>query len=113
MGPWRQVLNEAGYRTHVKRLISNTHLATRANDQRRMDSVAAPGSRGAGARRRVALFCDVTVVCPVSGLGQVRPGTTRQAGHVLVKTVAKKHRRYADVAALGGLVVLGCEVYGR
>ena len=112
-GPWRQILNEAGYRTHVERLISNTHLATRANDQRRMDIVAAPGSRGAGARRGVALFCDVTVVCPLSGLGQARPGTTREAGHVLANTAAKKHRRYADVAAMGGLVVLGCEVYGR
>ena len=80
-----------------------------------MDVVAAPGSRGAGARRGVALFCDVTIVSPLSRIGQARPRAAVEDGYVLQAAAARKHRRYADIDAsgAGALIVLGCEVYGR
>ena len=80
-----------------------------------MDIVAAPGSRGVGARRGVPLFCDVTVVCPLSRMGEARPQTARSDGHVVQAAQDRKHRHYADVDAsnAGALIVLGCEVYGR
>ena len=90
-------------------------MAVRESDQRRMDIVAAPNSRAAGARRGVALFCDITVVSPLSRVGQARPSTASNDGHVLTLTATRKHRRYADInrSGVGALIVLGCEVYGR
>ena len=115
ISPWRQVLNEAGYRVHTERLIRNTHLAVHHDDQRRMDLVAAPGARGLGARRGVCLFCDLTIVSPLRQDGHSGRGSARRDGAALQQAVARKQRTYADISATGAaaLIVLGCEVYGR
>ena len=75
ISPWRQVLNEAGYRVHTERLIRNTHLAVHHDDQRRMDLVAAPGARGLGARRGregkgpEQVVLERATLSPLSGFG--------------------------------------------
>ena len=113
--PWRQVFSEAGYRVRAERLLRDTHLRTEATDQRRMDLVAAPGPRAAGARHGVPLFADVTVVSVHTQRGAARPGTPTVDGSAIRQAVAAKRRRYADVHASpqACLLVLGCETYGR
>ena len=113
--PWRQILSEAGYRVRSERLLRDTHLRTRPDDQRRMDIVAAPGARAVGARRGVPLFGDVTVVSVHTCEGAPRPSAATTDGGVLQQAVTTKRRRYADVHASpqACLLVLGCEVYGR
>ena len=80
-----------------------------------MDLVAAPGNRGSGARRGLALFCDVTVVSPHTKHGAPRCGSGRTAGATLRTAISKKHSKYSDISRSGAaaFVVLGCEEYGR
>ena len=113
--PWVQVLNEAGYRVRTERLLRDTHLPTRPEDQRRMDLVAAPGARAVGARRGVPLFGDVTVVSVHTRSGEARPTAATTEGAIIRSAMQSKRRKYADVVASpqAALVVLGCEVYGR
>ena len=98
-----------------ERLLRDTHMATDARDMRRMDLVAAPGPRAAGARRGVALFADVTIVSPLTQAGNARPTAATTNGGVLAQAVATKRRKYADVhsSPAASLLVLGCETYGR
>ena len=113
--PWRQVLCEAGYRVRSERLLRDTHIQTDARDQRRMDLVAAPGSRGLGARRGVALFADVTIVGVHTKRGEARTLAATTDGGALGYAVAAKRRKCADVVASreASFFVLGCETFGR
>ena len=113
--PWRQIFIEAGYRIRAERLIRDTHIPTHPRDQRRMDLVAAPGSRAVGARRGVALFADITVVGVHTKRGEARPSAATTDGGVLAQAIATKRLKYADVVASreAALLVLGCETYGR
>ena len=106
---------EAGYRVREERLLRDTHLPTRPDDQRRMDLVAAPGARGVGARRGVPLFADVTVDSVHTMRGDARPSASTTDGGVLGNAVTTKRRRYHDVhnSTQACLLVLGCETYGR
>ena len=80
-----------------------------------MDLVAAPGVRGLGAFRGVALFADVTITSVHTKAGQSRAGAHNNDGSVISQAVSNKRRKYADVVAspAARLIVLGCEVYGR
>ena len=80
-----------------------------------MDLVAAPGARGLGARRGLPLFCDVTIVSPLTRNGVTRSGARRADGAVVAAAARRKHGHYSDVGASGvaAFVVLGSEVYGR
>ena len=115
VGPWQQVLSEASYRTHTERLLRNTHLAVRPADQRRMDLVAAPGARGIGARRGLSLFCDITIVSPLTRNGVSRNGARHTDGAMVAAAARRKHAHYADIDASGiaAFIVLGSEVFGR
>ena len=80
-----------------------------------MDIVAAPGPRGVGARRGVALFADVTIVAVHSCRGEARGAAASTDGSVLQMAVNRKRQHHRDVIATPGaaFLVLGCEVYGR
>ena len=114
LGAWRQILTEAGYRVHTERLLRNTNVATQHSDQRRMDLIAAPSARGVGARQGTSLFCDLTIVSPITARGAARAGAASHNGVTLERAVNRKRRTYADVATseVASLVVLGCETYG-
>ena len=96
-------------------MLRDTHLQTRPTDQRRMDLVAAPGSRAVGARRGVPLFADVTIVSVHTQRGQARPTAANNDGGTMRRAVATKRQKYADVhtSRQACLLVLGCETYGR
>ena len=111
---WRQVLVEAGAQIperNVERLLRDTHVPVPAEDGRRLDIIA-PGLNVA---HGLPLFCDVTVVSPVSREGQPRAGTSNRGGRWLELADADNEATYAPVvrSGLGALYCLGSEVYGR
>ena len=111
---WRQVFVEAGGQVpdrNVERVLSNTHVPTWPGDTRRLDLVV-PGLNVA---RGLPLFCDATILSPLSRLGQARGGTSNQGGRLLEDAQRDNDQTYHEVleTGLGALYCLGCEVYGR
>ena len=96
---------------NVERLLRNTNIPTHPNDLRRLDLIV-PGLHVA---RELPLFCDVTVVNPISRNGEPRSGTSNQSGKLREKTELQNNRNYPEVndSGLGHLLCLGAEVYGR
>ena len=111
---WKQVLVEAGGyipRRNEERMLRNTYVRVHPGDTRRLDLVV-PGLNVA---RGLPLFCDGTVVTPLTGAGRARPGTSNTAGSLLVEATADNNRTYHEVidSGLGTLYCLGAEVFGR
>ena len=111
---WRQVLVEAGGQIpdrNVERILHNTHVPVPAGDMRRLDLVVP----GLNVDRGLPLFCDVTVISPVSRNGQPRAGTSNRGGRLLEIADQDNEATYQPVveSGLGALYCLGCEVYGR
>ena len=90
-------------------------MAVAHNDQRRMDIITGPGAGGPGAYRGLPLFCDITVVSPLTRQGSERGSAANVDGRILSSAAARKRRRYSDVVQSGcsRLLVLGCETFGR
>ena len=111
---WRQVLTEAGGHSpdrNMERMLRNTHVPVDLADTRRLDFVV-PGLNVA---RGLPLFCDGTVVTPLSAAGLARPGTSNAAGGLLVAATRDNNQTYHEVidTGLGALYCLGAEVFGR
>ena len=111
---WKQVLGEAGGSIHdrnVERLLRRTHIPVPGDDDRRLDLVV-PGLNVAGGR---PLFCDVTVVSPISGNGVPHGGTSNRGGSSLESCERENNQTYHEVrtSGVGVLYCLGAEVYGR
>ena len=111
---WMQVFTEAGALIpdrNVERLLVNTNIPTSSNDLRRLDLVVP----GLTVEHGLPLFCDITVVSPISGTGAPRGGTSNRGGRLLDNAEHNNNITYADVisSGLGSLQCLGVEVYGR
>ena len=111
---WRQVFTEAGALIpdrNVERLLRQTHIPVPPGDTRRLDLVV-PGLNVA---RGLPLFCDITVVSPITRRGGPRPSTSNQAGRLLEQAEKDNNDTYHEVhgTGLGSLQCLGCEVFGR
>ena len=79
---WRQVFFEAGAsipHKNVERMLSRTSIPVSPEDTRRLDLVAPALNVYHG----LPLFCDVTVLSPISATGLARPGTSNQGGQLL------------------------------
>ena len=61
------------------------------------------------------LFCDATVLSPLTRFGAPRGGTSNQGGRLLQNATTDNSNHYHEVTdtGLGALYYLGCEVYGR
>ena len=96
---------------NVERMLVNTHVPVPADDRRRMDLVVP----GLNVHRGLVLFCDATIISPISGNGSARAGTSNADGRLLEHAQADNDAIYREVIAsgLGSLLCLGCEVYGR
>ena len=110
----QRVYTEAGARIpdrYVERLLTRTHVRVPAHDQRRMDLVV-PGLQ---VERGVPLFCDTTVISPITRTGEARPGTSNRGGRLLEIAEQDNEADYRPVADSGvaALKCLGCEVFGR
>ena len=114
LSSWRQVLSEAGGHLpdrNVERMLRNTHVPVPPEDSRRLDLVVP----GLNITRGLPLFCDVTVISPLTGNGHPRPGTSNRGGRLLEAATAENNATYSVVntSGLGALCSLGAEVYGR
>ena len=111
---WRQVFQEAGGHVpqrNVERMLRDTHITVPAGDQRRLDLVV-PGLNVARGR---PLFCDATVLTPITAAGEARPGTSNRGGAPLEAAERDNFNNYPEVewSGLGALYCLGAEVFGR
>ena len=91
--------------------LHNTHVPVPPGDTRRLDLVV-PGLNVAPG---LPLFCDATVLSPLTRRGWARGGTSNQGGRLLLDAERDNNNTYREVAesGLGALYCLGCEVYGR
>ena len=96
---------------NVERLLRDTHVPVHPQDLRRMDLVV-PGLNVA---RGLPLFCDTTLLTPLTTGGQPRPGTSNRGGSLLDGARAENDRTYSEVgeSGLGSLYSLNAEVFGR
>ena len=96
---------------NVERMLRNTYVPVLPGDARRLDLVVP----GLNVCRGLPLFVDVTVLSPISGLGQPHPGTSNAGERLLDAATAENNSTYHEVVSsgLGGLYCLGVEVYGR
>ena len=92
-------------------MLSTTHVPVPEGDRRRMDLVVS----GLGVAQGRPLFCDVTVVSPITRVGRPRPGTSNVGGCVLRTAERGNDATYRPVieTGLAALLCLGHEVYGR
>ena len=111
---WKQVFIEAGghipHRT-IERLLRTTWVSVPQWDQRRLDLVVP----GLNADRGLPLFCDITVISPITRCGNARPGTSNRGESLLEAAERSTDTTYNEVitSSLASLQCLGCEVYGR
>ena len=113
LAAWRQVFVEAGGQVpqrNVERMLRDTHIPVVGDDMRRLDIIV-PGLNVA---RGLPLFCDLTVVSPISRTGNPRAGTSNRGGRLLELADLDNTTNYPEVAdsGLGALYSLGCEVFG-
>jgi len=111
---WRQVFREAGGAIpdrNVERVLATTHIPMPPGDLRRVDLVVT----GLTVARGLPLFCDVTVVSPITRTGLPRPGTSNKGGALLEAAERENNATYHEVldTGLGSLECLGAEVFGR
>jgi len=112
---WRQVFLEAGGEVpdrNVERLLRNTHVPTEdPHSLLRLDLVV-PGLNVASG---LPLFCDVTILSPLTHQGRARPGTSNNGGRLLARAEADNDATYDAVtrSGLGVVRCLGHEVFGR
>ena len=95
---WRQVMTEAGGhipQRNVERMLVNTHVPVPADDRRRMDLVVP----GLNVHRGLVLFCDATIISPISGNGSARAGTSNADGRLLEHAQADNDAIYRKVIA--------------
>ena len=92
-------------------MLRRTNVPVPADDQRRLD-ILVPGLN---CYDGLPLFCDVTIVSPLTGCGHARSGTSNWGGGLLEKATRDNNRIYQEVVSsgLGKLLCLGAEVYGR
>ena len=86
-------------------------MPTDPDDGRRLDLLVP----GLNVHHGLPLFCDITVVSPISRNGLPRPGTSNRGGRLLDTAQADNDVTYDTVttSGLGQVLCLGCEVYGR
>ena len=114
LAAWKQVFVEAGGAVpddNEERMLRDTHVPVPPDDLRRLDLVVP----GLNVHRGLPLFCDITVLSPLSGLGEPRSGTSNRGGSLLEQAERDNNETYNEVisSGLGGLLCLGCEVFGR
>ena len=111
---WRQVFTEAGSfipDRNAERQLRNIHMPVPSDNNRRIDIVA-PCLNVA---RGLPLFCDATIISPISRNGRPRGGTSNRGGRLLDEAERANNNTYWEVenSGLGALYCLGVETYGR
>ena len=91
--------------------MRDTHVVVPSDDQRRLDLIVPNLNVASG----LPLFCDITIVSPISRNSTARGGTSNFGGRLLERAEHDNNVTYAPVlsSGLGALFCLGHEVYGR
>ena len=93
---WRQVFIEAGGQVpkrNVERMLRSTWVRVPEWDNRRLDLIVS----GLNIDRGMPLFCDVTVISPISRLSTARPGTSNRGGRLLELAEDENNHTYPEV----------------
>ena len=92
-------------------MLRDSHIPVHPDDQRRLDIVAT----GLPIAQGLPLFCDVTVLSPLTRNGDARPGTSNQGGSLLAAAERENNDMYEEIrsSGFGTLLCLGAETYGR
>ena len=92
-------------------MFSRTRIRVPPGYTRRLDLVV-PGLNVA---RGLPLFCDSTVLGPLTGTGQARPGASNAGARLLTQAAGENNSTYREVVLSGlrALYSLGAEVFGR
>ena len=86
---WRQVFYEAGGAApnhNVERTLTRTNVPVPPGDLRRLDLIVP----GLNVLQGLPVFCDATVVTPLSFDGAPRGGTSNRGGSLLAQSVLKE-----------------------
>ena len=90
-----QVFSEAGGHVpdrNIERLLRNSHVPVPPDDLRRLDLIV-PGLNVARGR---PLFCDATVLSPLTRSGAPRGGTSNQGGRLLQNATTDNANHYHE-----------------
>ena len=93
---WRQVFVEAGGQVpnrNVERMLRRTWVRVPDWDNRRLDLIVP----GLNVDRGMPLFCDVTIVSPISRRSAARPGTSNRGGRLLELAEQDNYDTYEEV----------------
>ena len=92
-------------------MLHNSYVPVPPDDLRRLDLIVP----GLNVDRGRPLFCDATVLSPLTRYGEPRGGTSNQGGRLLQTATTDNSNNYHEVTdtGLGALYCSGCEVYGR
>ena len=97
---WRQIFQETGGHVpdrNIERMLSRTNIPAPPEDLRRL-GIMVPGLN---IHRGLPLFCDVTIVSPISRAGQPRSGTSNRGGRLLEQAESKNNDDYYEVVDSG------------
>ena len=100
LAAWKQVLKEAGSiipNRNIERQLRRTHIPVPHDDQRRIDIIAPCLNVALG----LPLFCDVTVISPITGNGNARSGTSNSGGRLLELAERENNDTYREVVSSG------------
>jgi len=106
------VLNSAYSQVNLQQLLRNTYVPTEDPQSLLRLDLVVPGLNVASG---LPLFCDATVVSPLTRQGRARPGTSNAGGSLLARAEVHNDSTYDAVTSSGLGVVrcLGHEVFGR
>ena len=96
---------------NIERFLRLTNVPVDQSNQRRLDLVVP----GLNVYNGLPLFCDTTIVTPITGTGFARSFTSNKGGRLLEDAERENDVNYSEVhsSGLGKLLCLGAEVYGR
>ena len=94
---WRQIFYEAGGQIpdrNIERMLRTTNILVAILDDRRLDLIVT----GLRAKRGLPLFCDLTVMSPLSVKFYARSGCSNSSGALLRFATTQNNNIYSEVA---------------
>ena len=82
---------------NIERLLRRTNVPVPSTDQRRLDLIVP----GLNIYEGLPLFCDTTILSPLSGSGFARPGTSNKGGALFAAAERKNSQDYIEVISSG------------
>ena len=96
---------------NIEHLLRLSYFIVPPDDLRRLDLIVP----GLNVHHGLPLFCDVTILSPITRKGFARGGTSNKGGGLFARAERENNETYQEVldSGLGALFCLACETYGR